>query len=93
MYGFDDELDYDLFPAFEAGEVIDVEPDSVTDTPSMKDRIVAGVSSAGATIKKIASAVWNKINEFGAWLMNMARSIKDHLAEIFKKDVSAENEG
>ena len=94
MYGFDDELDYDLFPAFEAGEVIDVEPDSVTDTPagpSMKDRISSGLSSAGATIKKIASAVRNKIKEFGAWLMNMARSIKDHLAEIFKKDVSAED--
>lgn len=90
MYGFDDELDYDLFPAFEAGETIPVEADSVTNTPSMGDKIKAGLSSAGSTIAKIAGEVWGKIKEFGAWLMNMARSIKDHLAEIFKKDVTAE---
>ena len=90
MYGFDDELDYDLFPAFEAGETIEVEADSVTDTPSMGDKIKAGLHSAADTIATIGKQVWGRIKEFGAWLMDMARSIKDHLAEIFKKDVTAE---
>ena len=88
MYGFDDELDYDLFPAFESDEFVDVEADSVSDAPSAKDKIKAGLSTAGETIKKIVTTVWGKIKEFGAWLMNMARAIKDHLAEIFKKDVN-----
>ena len=97
MYGFDDELDYDLFPAFEAEGMIDVEPDSITDRPSIGDKIKSGASAALTTIKRIGQEVWKKIQEFGAWLMNMARSIKDHLAEIFKKDTigdgdAAENE-
>lgn len=92
MYGFDDELDYDLFPAFEAGETIEVEADSVTDAPksSMKDKIKAGLNSAGNTIKNIWANVWGKIKQFGAWLMNLARSIKDHIAEMFKKKISDE---